>query len=191
MLISPEYVALNATLHRTTPSYGCGGGSAANLVRVCEQLGTRDVLDYGCGKGTFGARMPWPIKEYDPAIPGKQGPAEPADIVICRDVLEHVEPECLDAVLADLARCVKTIGLLTIATGPSWDVLPDGRNAHLLQRPAAWWRPRLSEYFRVAGMDERSQITAGGSHQLFIGGTELAVAVTPKDGPTWEVTYDE
>lgn len=179
MLISPEYAELNAEHHEKDATYGAYGGNAENLVHVCEQLGTRDVLDYGCGKGRLAACMPWPIKEYDPAIPGKDSSAEPADIVICRDVLEHVEPEYLDEVLSDLARCVKRIGLFSTSTGPSWDVLSDGRNAHLLQRPWNWWKEKLSEYFSIVGAQEVSQVTGKG-HQMFIGGTAIYVAVKPK-----------
>ena len=192
MLISPEYVRLNAEHHRTVPNYGSCGGNAANLVLVCQQLGTQDVLDYGCGKGNLAKQMPWSIKEYDPAIPGKDGHAEPADVVICRDVLEHVESDCLYAVLADLARCVKRIGLFSIATQRSWDVLADGRNAHVLQRPYDWWKKKLSDHFFVDSIQEVAQISYGVTGQIlsgnsisyektmFIGGTMLYVAVTPK-----------
>ena len=179
MLITAEYAALNAEHHRLCASYGVRGGNAANLVHVAEQMGTRDVLDYGCGKGNLSRQMPWQIKEYDPAIPGKEHQAEPADIVICRDVLEHVEPECLEAVLADLARCVKRMGFFSMATGPSWDVLPDGRNAHLIQQPIEWWRERLSRHFCVAQMQEWWQLSQH-RDQLFIGGRAIFVSVTPK-----------
>jgi len=179
MLISPEYVALNAEHHRIVQSYGAIGGNSANLVYLADQMRTRDILDYGCGKGNLARHMPWPIKEYDPAIPGKNAAPEPADIVICRDVLEHVEPECLNAVLADLSRCVKRIGLFSTVTGPSWDVLPDGRNAHLIQRPWEWWKEKLSAHFSVGGGQEWQQISRYGE-QMFIGSTAIFVIVTPK-----------
>ncbi len=179
MLISPEYAALNAEHHQNDPTYGIYGGNASRLVQVAEWFGTRDILDYGCGKGRLGGMMPWPIREYDPAIPGKDRRPEPADIVICRDVLEHIEPEHLEEVLADLARCVKRIGLFSIGTAPSWDVLSDGRNAHLIQRRWPWWRDRLAKHFRIEGAQEVHQIT-GKDHQMFIGGTAIFVCVTPK-----------
>jgi len=179
MLISPEYAALNAELHREKRSYGGVFSRAANLIRVAEQFGTKDILDYGCGKGMLAKVIPWPIKEYDPAIPGKDALPEPAELVICRDVLEHVEPECLDAVLADLARCVKRCGLFSIATGPSWKTLPDGRNPHLIQRPCGWWKEKLSKHFAIDSVQEISHISGKG-HRLFIGGSTVFVAVTPK-----------
>lgn len=179
MLISPEYAALNAEHHLREESYGFYGGNAEHITYIADVMQTKDVLDYGCGKGRLGRTMPWPIKEYDPAIPGKTATPEPADLVICRDVIEHIEPECLHAVLTDLARCVKRLGILTTGTGPSWDVLPDGRNAHLLQRPAEWWGQKLSEYFRVVWAWKTAQIT-GKEHCMFIGGFSVVFVVKPK-----------
>ena len=46
-------------------------------------------------------RLTFEIKEYDPAIPGKDSLPEPADIVVCSDVLEHIEPNYLLNVLVD------------------------------------------------------------------------------------------
>ena len=180
MLISAEYAALNAEHHQNDSTYGAFGGNAEHLLIVANQLGTRDILDYGCGKGRLAKCMPWPIKEYDPAIPGKDQRPEPADIVICRDVLEHVEPEYLNDVLADLARCLKRLGLFSIGTAPSWDVLSDGRNAHLIQRPWLWWREQLAKYFHIEGAQGMIQIT-GKDHQMFIGGMAIFVHVTPKE----------
>lgn len=183
MLISPEYAALNAELHRTRAEYGWYGGNAEKIAWYSERIGTRDILDYGCGKGNLARRMPWPIKEYDPGIPGKDAPPQPADMVICRDVLEHVEPDCLHAVLADLARCVKRVGFFAIGTGPSWDILADGRNAHVLQRSFAWWKTILLRYFRIEHMQEVGQISGKG-YRMFIGGSVVYFTVTPKRGNT-------
>ena len=179
MLISPEYAALNREHHGRTPGFGAWAGNAAHLVRVCEQLGTRDVLDYGAGKGALARSMPWPIQEYDPAIPGKQRRPRPADIVICHDVLEHVEPACLDDVLTDLARCVKRLGLFSTVSAPSFDVLPDGRNAHLIQHEWAWWEPRLAAYFSIDGIQQWRQIIQQ-REQMFIGSTAMFIAVSPR-----------
>ena len=84
-------------------------------------------------------------QDYDPAIPGKDAPPGPADLVVCTDVLEHVEPEHLDAVLDDLQRLAKKSLFLLIATRPASKALPDGRNAHLTIEPPKWWIPKLME----------------------------------------------
>jgi FkbM family methyltransferase len=67
--------------------------------------------------------------------------------LICTDVLEHVEPECVEAVLDDLCRVTMKAALVTVATRPAVKVLADGRNAHLSIHPLAWWKERLLERF--------------------------------------------
>lgn len=63
----------------------------------------------------------------------------------CIDVLEHIEPDCLDAVLDDMRRCTLNGIFLTIHCFPAGKTLPDGRNAHLIQQPTHWWLPKLCE----------------------------------------------
>jgi 2-polyprenyl-3-methyl-5-hydroxy-6-metoxy-1,4-benzoquinol methylase len=166
-LISAAYAELNARLHKENIAYGVGGGKHAPIVqKLCESLKTRSVLDYGCGKGYLAKALDFPIWEYDPAIPGKDADPRPADLVVSTDVLEHVEPERLDFVLADLRRVVRKVGYFTIATKPAMKFLADGRNAHLIQEGADWWRARLSKFFTVAQITPR--------------GPELHVVVGPK-----------
>lgn len=79
------------------------------------------------------------IVNYDPAIPEYSQAPEPEDLVVCTDVLEHVEPEYTDAVLDDLKRCAKKYLYVTICVVPAMKSLPDGRNAHInLRTPSEW-----------------------------------------------------
>lgn len=150
VLISENYRQLNAQLHNDNPAYGTSGEKEAQpVLALCQSLKTSSVLDYGCGKGRLAAALPFPIWEYDPAIPGKDMTPRPADIVVCGDVLEHIEPEHLDSVLADLKRCVLKVGLFIVHTGPAQKTLADGRNAHLIQQDVNWWAAKLSEYFEI------------------------------------------
>lgn len=150
-LISDEYRALNAQLHRDNLAYGVGGGKyAATVLKLAETLKTHSILDYGAGKGYLAKALHVPIWEYDPAIPEKAAAPRPADLVVCLDVLEHIEPDKLLPVLGDLARCTKRLGYFVIHTGPSSKSLADGRNAHLIQENKGWWRKRLDRVFRVA-----------------------------------------
>lgn len=155
-LISAEYADLNAKLHRENLSYGVGGGRHAPLVlSIASKLGTTSVLDYGCGKGYLAKELPFPIWEYDPAIPEKSEAPRPADLVICTDVLEHVEPERLLFVLNDLKRCIKRIGYFVIHTGPAKKKYSDGRNTHLIQKDRGWWKNKLRKFFLVAKIIEK------------------------------------
>jgi len=155
-LISSDYCELNKKLHADDICYGIGGGRhAETVIKLVEKLKTDEcpvlsVLDFGCGKGMLAKALPWPIWEFDPCIPGKEEPPRPADLVVCSDVLEHIEPDKLEYVLSDLKRCVKRVGYFIINMAPSKKFLADGRNAHLIQKDAEWWRAELSKYFIVA-----------------------------------------
>jgi len=168
-LISAEYRDLNAQLHRENLFYGVGGGKHADVVKkLSASLKTTSVLDYGCGKGHLAQALDFPIWEYDPAIPGKDALPRPADLVVCTDVLEHIEPDHLRAVLFDLARCTRKVGYVVIHTGPAGKTLPDGRNTHLIQRDKTWWRAKLGAYFNVASIQTQGpllHIVVGPKHR--------------------------
>jgi len=154
-LISTEYADLNARLHRDNLAYGVGGGKHAKTVlQLCDRLKTTSVLDYGCGKGYLAKALPFPIWEYDPAIPGKQESPRPADLVVCTDVLEHIEPDKLAFVLDDLRRCTRKVGYFVIHTGPAAKTLPDGRNTHLIQQGRRWWEKKLRTFFQIGRVYE-------------------------------------
>lgn len=152
MLITDEYIAQNRQLHEANPEYGTSGIKWARLVMdICAEHGLTTVLDYGCGKGTlkrsvYGVE----VREYDPAIPGKDTPPEPADLVVCTDVLEHIEPDCLDGVLDDIKRLTVKSAVLVAATRKAKKTLPDGRNAHLIVQPKEWWEAKVHERFNIA-----------------------------------------
>lgn len=155
-LISAEYQALNAQLHAENLAYGVGGGKHAETVlKLAASLKTQSILDYGCGKGYLAKAIPFPIWEYDPAISGKHEPPRAAELVVCSDVLEHIEPDHIGAVLADLQRCVKQIGYFVIHLGPAQKTLADGRNAHILQRSRRWWEKHLAKFFSVGKVIEK------------------------------------
>ncbi len=149
-LISAPYRELNARLHRDNLAYGVGGAKhAPTVLKLADSLKTRSVLDYGCGKGYLQKELPFPIWEYDPAIPEKSESPRPADLVVCTDVLEHVEPDRLHYVLDDLRRCVLQVGYFVIALRPATKTLADGRNTHLIVKPRKWWVAQLKRFFVV------------------------------------------
>jgi hypothetical protein len=154
LLLSEEYREQNRLLHDSNDGYGRSGSQWSPLIlkTIEDAGGYASILDYGCGKSTLAqalAEKGIVIAEYDPAIPGKDAPPEPAELVIAGDVLEHVEPECLDAVLAELKRLAQRKLIVVIDTKPAGKTLPDGRNAHLIIEDAKWWGARLSKDFDV------------------------------------------
>lgn len=147
-LISEGYRKVLEETHRIKP-WGEHGDKHNDFVK---SLGFDDVLDYGCGKGRLKAN-----KKYDPAIPEFSQDPEPADLVVCFGVLEHIEPECLDDVLKHMASKTKKLCYMTIAPKrPDRLVLADGRNAHLIQEDESWWVDRVSKHFEVIKHGEQS-----------------------------------
>lgn len=149
--ISPEYLAEQKWLHAQPKGYGGKGDKWAEVVRgLAEKVGANSVLDYGCGRGSLGralAKERFGFFEYDPAIKGKQKLPQPADLVVTTDVLEHVEPDKIVAVLDHLTSLTKKGLFAVAATGPAVKVLSDGRNAHILIRDAQWWHDQFSSRF--------------------------------------------
>jgi 2-polyprenyl-3-methyl-5-hydroxy-6-metoxy-1,4-benzoquinol methylase len=150
MLISDEYLEQNRRLHEGG-SYGISGLRwAPNVARLAAELGCKTILDYGCGKQTLAEGLKDSgliVRGYDPAIKGMDAPSEQAEIVVCIDVLEHIEPEYLDNVLIDIARCVVRAVFLVVHTQPALKTLSDGRNAHLIQQPYEWWLPKFTAHW--------------------------------------------
>lgn len=160
-LISDSYRIQQARLHAAHEDYGVASVLLAPLVAdVAKRIGARELLDYGAGKQRLAEALhdrlgpSVPIHAYDPAIPAISAVPAPADLVVCLDVLEHIEPEKLDAVVADLHGLTKRLLLASIASTPSRRILEDGRNAHLIQQPMEWWLPNLWQKFRVTAFNQ-------------------------------------
>ena len=166
-IMSSKHKELTERLHHDNLAYGIGGGRHAEIVeKIVEASKLRSVLDYGCGKGYLAKSLSFPIWEYDPAIPGKDESPRPADLVVCTDVLEHIERDRLLFVFDDLRRCLRKVGFFVIDTKPAQKFLADGRNTHLIQEGKEWWEKKLNELFVVSSIREE--------------GSELFITVGPK-----------
>ncbi len=154
-LISEAYREQNAQLHLSERFGRRGNKWSLRALNILLRDGYRSILDYGCGKGNLKKALPESITvlEYDPAIEGKQT-ASIADLVVCTDVLEHIEPEYLDDVLSHLHSMTKEILLFSISTRLArTHTLPDGRNPHLSVHDALWWRGTLGKYFNLTDVE--------------------------------------
>lgn len=130
--ITPEHVESQRKLHKN-PIYGIGGKKHKDVVlKLALAMKTQSIMDYGCGKGTLASSLPFPIWEYDPAIPGKDNVPRPADLVVCLNVLEHVETSMIDNVLGDLVRCAKQCVFAIIGS-----------------KDKETWRLKLNEFFKI------------------------------------------
>jgi 2-polyprenyl-3-methyl-5-hydroxy-6-metoxy-1,4-benzoquinol methylase len=150
-LLSAEYRDLQRLLHARPDGYGRSGAKNADpVLNFAADTGSRSILDYGCGEGRLKAALRdrgWTgsVHEYDPCLPSLDAEPEPADLVVCTDVLEHIEPECLDNVLSHLRSLSLKHGYFLISTVVAGKTLADGRNAHLIVQPPEWWEMKLRE----------------------------------------------
>jgi hypothetical protein len=123
-----------------------GHSHASEVQEMIRQLGARTVLDYGCGRATLAkALSDVKVQEYDPGIAEKDHLPKPADLVVCTDVLEHIEPHLLDRVLRHIYLLARQGAYFVISTRPARELLPDGRNAHLIVEPPEWWLGKLAQ----------------------------------------------
>lgn len=160
-LISENYRDLNKKLHESDPGFGASSKKWVPMVaKIAEQNQFASILDYGAGKGDLagGLNEYWagaPVCEvisYDPARPGMET-KKPCDLVVCTDVLEHIEPECLEAVLDDILAMTRGMAIVTVSTIPAEKCLADGRNAHLIQQDAKWWTDKIWSRFEVLRLE--------------------------------------
>ena len=162
--ITPEYLAAQKEMHeRYATQYGQTGNAHAPRVfmaaaQVLRKVGKCSVLDYGAGKGILKKAILQAFPEipgieyleYDPCVPGIDSPPKPAEIVFCGDVMEHVEPECVNTVIRHIHDLTGQLAIFSISLRPAAKTLEDGRNAHISLHGADWWRSYLKKYFCVA-----------------------------------------
>ena len=150
--ISKHYKALCTQHHINRHDWGRSGIKWFGLVSIlCEGNEIKTILDYGCGKAVLSDALTkkYKITKYEPAIPKlEKKPDGKFDMVLCTDVLEHVEEIYIDNILKELQQYIKVMGFFTICLGHvKKHLLPDGSPVHILVKPKVWWREKLDKYF--------------------------------------------
>ena len=147
-MYTKEYIEQLRHLHADRSRRQGFGGKAKKLGKFhnfMEKWNPSSLLDYGCGKGYILAelkdRYPNTICEgYDPAVPAFNKLLDKKfDCIFSNDVLEHIEPDYIVSVLTHINKTASKYVWLRIDTMPARKVLPDGRNAHLIQESDDWW----------------------------------------------------
>jgi hypothetical protein len=62
------------------------------------------------------------------------------DVVICCDVLEHIEKDQVLDAICDIGSLANKEVFASISIVPSKHCLPDGRNVHVCVKPKSWWK---------------------------------------------------
>jgi 2-polyprenyl-3-methyl-5-hydroxy-6-metoxy-1,4-benzoquinol methylase len=147
-MISDNLKKAYEDIHKSTP-FGKRSKIPKDLKKFIEKLTPRSICDFGCGKGnlieTLKENFPnIEVTGYDPANEKFSRPLDDRffDLLISTDVLEHVEPEFINETLKFLSDKSRYI-YHKIALSPAKLILPDGRNAHLIQESPDWWRKKF------------------------------------------------
>ncbi len=154
-----KYVALAAK-----PGSTYGSTNHGKLaVPIIQKLKPRFVVDFGCGRndlvrdlrrlGVDGLGVDFAFPDADLVRPMHKTAlhAGVADVVTSFDALEHLLPEDVDAVLAEMRRVAKPRGhcVFSICTRPSKTTVA-GEGLHPTVRPLDWWLDRIGRVATVS-----------------------------------------
>jgi 2-polyprenyl-3-methyl-5-hydroxy-6-metoxy-1,4-benzoquinol methylase len=157
-LISENYAAQLKQLHNDSEAFGAGGITVKHypmIKAMALKNNVGSILDYGCGKGHFigyaNANLPgMRVEGFDVALEKYANlPDGKFDLVVCLDVMEHVEFGALSHVLNEIRQRTGKIFICSVANYPAMKSLSDGRNAHVTQLPFAYWFTLFSGFFKV------------------------------------------
>lgn len=160
MTISDRHRERLKALHDRDPNFGVIGHRWADrVVKYLMFFDASTMLDYGAGRSNLAKavreRAPsflaakLRVDEYEPAF-GHLSPSKPYDFVTCIDVLEHVEKDEINNVMADLRRLTIRGALITISLR---NASPKKRDTHPMVKDREWWetlvRIYFAEHFRI------------------------------------------
>lgn len=149
MAHSDEYLKELEKLHSKS-TFGSGKGIPSQIKELLDSGEIKSMLDFGSGKGltSDAIKEQYPninLYTYDPVTSPIELPDQ-VDLVYSSDVLEHIEPDLLDATLKDLFTRAQKYQYHLIACHPAKKKLSDGRNAHLIIESPKWWKRKLELY---------------------------------------------
>lgn len=143
-MFTPEYLKLCQDMHAQRPWGTTGHSYIDEFLPLVRKLRCKTVLDYGCGHETvkrgLGQRASdLEVFGYDPAIAEVSALPDPADFVVCTDVMEHVEEQYVADVIGHIHSLAIRGVYFSIGLVPAKRSLPDGTNAHITLMPSSWW----------------------------------------------------
>lgn len=122
----------------------------SHVKTIFEAFDISTLLDYGCGgsdyeksgfDGVNSAAEYFSLDKvfrYEPArgIDERQ----PADAVVCFDVLEHIFISDVPRIVRELYSLAGKLLVVNVACYSARALLPNGENAHITVRPPMWWK---------------------------------------------------
>lgn len=130
-------------IHSIRENYGIWGVKfAPQVARFADKIGVKSVLDYGCGKALLAQwmaehRPDIEVINFDPGIPERDMTPEPADLVVCTDVIPLVGELYLAPLLDDLDRCARKAMFLVLPLYAP-ERVPDYHSDIILWSREAW-----------------------------------------------------
>jgi predicted DNA-binding protein len=139
--------------HQSNEQNWAGEALAEYKHQIKENIKTKNVktiLDYGCGKAVFHKYFfkNYDVFCYDPAVnkfSTKPESGRKFDLLLCIDVMEHVQEDKVDEVLTDIFSYSNNV-FLTITCYPATQILLNGKNAHYCIKNPEWWQEKLNKY---------------------------------------------
>jgi len=168
-----KYIALAARPAAPGIGYGATNHGAAAIPLV-QKYKPRLVVDFGCGRNLFiqhlrrigldGLGVDFAFPEADvPRAMHKTGLLDGvADVVTSFDALEHLLPEDVDAVLAEMQRVGRRRAhfVFSICTRPSRTTVA-GEGLHPTVQPLAWWLERIGRVGTVTAPKAEGRYIVG------------------------------
>ncbi len=116
-LASKHYRKQLQEMHKEIKWGRDGWLSAGEVFLFKQELGAESILDYCSGRVTLAqAKSTIRVYEYDPGIKGKDALPKPCHLIVCTDVLEHVEPDAIDSVLSHVHKLATKGIYLVVST---------------------------------------------------------------------------
>lgn len=154
-LINKTYQAQLEQLHSSDKKFNHGAKAYKIVEKFIAEYKPSTLLDFGCGKGGLIATISKlhpeiSVAGYDPGnVEFQTLPSNAVDVVVSTDAIEHIEPAHLSQTLKTIGNLMLRCGCFRIACYPAKKNLPDGRNAHLIVKPPAWWREQILSCMNV------------------------------------------
>lgn len=134
----------------TVLDFGCGPGrSALLLTQAGLNVHLVDITEEALDPEIFLHHMRSSIRFTESCLWNLSSNIEPAQWILCLDVLEHIPEGKLESVLSGISSRMQKGGLLSICLVEDRLGRMIGEKLHCTIRSADWWKEKISSFFRL------------------------------------------